>query len=156
MSRKKIKSSIRLQVKAGAANPSPPVGPALGQHGVNIMEFCKAFNADTQHFEPGIRLPVVIDIYEDRSIKFKVGTPVVPELLSRRVLGGGKGSSLPGKEKAGSISIKDLVAIARIKEPSLTAADLKAAVRTIIGTARSMGIEVEDIANLDHVENIDD
>lgn len=143
---KKITAYIRLQVKAGEANPSPPVGPALGQHGVNIMEFCKAFNAKTQNLEKGLPTPVVITVYADRSFTFITKTPPASVLLKKIVLGGKKGSSTPHTDKVGKATRAQLEEIAKIKEPDITAADLEAAVRTIAGTARSMGIEVEGVA----------
>lgn len=142
---KKISAYIRLQVKAGEANPSPPVGPALGQHGVNIMEFCKAFNAKTQNLEKGLPVPVVITVYADRSFTFITKTPPAAVLLKKIVLKGGKGSSTPNTDKVGKATRAQLEEIAKIKEPDLTAADLDAAVRTIAGTARSMGVEVEGV-----------
>lgn len=142
---KKISAYIRLQIKAGEANPSPPVGPALGQHGVNIMEFCKAFNAKTQNLEKGLPTPVVITVYADRSFTFITKTPPASVLLKKIVLKGQKGSSTPNTDKVGKASRAQLEEIAKIKEPDITAADLNAAVRTIAGTARSMGIEVEGV-----------
>jgi large subunit ribosomal protein L11 len=139
---KKIQAYIKLQVKAGQANPSPPVGPALGQHGVNIMEFCKAFNAKTQKLEPGLPTPVVITVYSDRSFTFITKTPPASILL-KKAAGIKSGSATPHTDKVGKVTIGQLEEIAKTKEPDLTAADLKAAVRTIAGTARSMGIEVE-------------
>ncbi len=141
---KKVKAYVRLQVKAGEANPSPPVGPALGQHGVNIMEFCKAFNAQTQSMEKGIPLPVIITVYTDRSFTFVIKTPPASFLLLKAA-GAGKGSSTPNKNKIGKVSRAQLEEIAKLKQPDLTAASLDAAVRTIAGTARSMGIEVEGV-----------
>ena len=142
---KKIQAYIRLQVKAGEANPSPPVGPALGQHGVNIMEFCKAFNAETQNIEKGLPVPVVITVYADRSFTFITKTPPASVLLKKIVLKGKSGSARPNTEKVGVATRAQLEEIAKIKEPDLTAADLDAAVRTIAGTARSMGIDVEGV-----------
>ncbi len=142
---KKISAYIRLQVKAGEANPSPPVGPALGQHGVNIMEFCKAFNAKTQNLEKGLPTPVVITVYADRSFTFITKTPPASVLIKKVVLKGGKGSGTPNSDKVGKATRAQLEEIAQIKEPDLTAADLEAAVRTIAGTARSMGVEVEGV-----------
>ena len=141
---KKIQTYIKLQVPAGQANPSPPVGPALGQHGVNIMEFCKAFNASTQGTEQGLPLPVVITVYTDRSFTFITKTPPASVLI-RKAAGVEKGSAEPNKNKVGRISRTQLEEIARTKEPDITAADLAAAVRTISGSARSMGIEVEGV-----------
>lgn len=140
---KKVKSLIKLQVKGGAANPSPPVGPALGQHGVNIMEFCKAFNAQTQTPErAGKPLPVEITVYEDRSFTFIIKTPPASHLIKEAV-GIGSGSSTPNTNKVGKISRKQLEEIAKIKMPDLNAASLEAAMRSIAGSARSMGVEVE-------------
>ncbi len=141
---KKITAYIKLQVKAGEANPSPPVGPALGQRGVNIMEFCKAFNAQTQNLEKGLPIPVVITVYADRSFTFVTKTPPASVLL-RKAAGIPKGSSTPNTNKVGKISRAQLEEIANTKTPDLTAADLDAAVRTIAGTARSMGLEVEGV-----------
>jgi|SRR5690554_576241 len=141
---KKVQSYIKLQVAAGKANPSPPVGPALGQHGVNIMEFCKAFNAATQDVEPGLPIPVVITVYSDRSFTFVTKTPPAAVLL-KKTLGLQKASAEPNKNKVGKISREQLEEIAKTKEPDLTAADLDAAVRTIAGSARSMGIDVEGV-----------
>ena len=141
---KKITAYIKLQVKAQEANPSPPVGPALGQHGVNIMEFCKGFNAATQGLEKGLPIPVVITVYADRSFTFVTKTPPASVLL-RKALKLAKGSSAPNKDKVGKITRAQLEEIAKIKQPDLTASDLKAAVRTIAGTARSMGIDVEGV-----------
>jgi large subunit ribosomal protein L11 len=141
---KKIDAYIRLQVKAGQANPSPPVGPALGQHGVNIMDFCKAFNAKTQETEPGLPIPVVISVFSDKSFTFVTKTPPASVLL-RKAAGIEKGSSTPNTEKVGKVTREQLEAIAKTKEPDLTASDVEMAVRTIAGTARSMGLEVEGV-----------
>jgi large subunit ribosomal protein L11 len=141
---KKVKAYVKLQVKAGEANPSPPVGPALGQHGVNIMEFCKAFNAQTQSMERGLPLPVIITVYTDRSFTFVIKTPPASFLLLKAV-GAEKGSATPNKTKLGKLTRAQLEEIAKIKQPDLTAANMDAAVRTIAGTARSMGIEVEGV-----------
>jgi len=141
---RKIQAFIKLQVPAGQANPSPPVGPALGQHGVNIMEFCKAFNAQTQGMEQGLPVPVVITVYTDRSFTFITKTPPASVLL-RKAAGIQKGSSEPNKNKVAKITRAQVEDIARAKEPDLSAADLDAAVRTIAGSARSMGIEVEGL-----------
>ncbi len=141
---KKIQAYIKLQVAAGQANPSPPVGPALGQHGVNIMEFCKAFNAQTQSMEQGMPIPVVITVYNDRSFTFITKTPPASILL-KKAAGIQKGSSVPNRDKVGKVTRAQLEEIAKTKEPDLTAADLEAAVRTIAGSARSMGIEVEGV-----------
>ena len=144
-SKKKIKALIKLQIKGGAANPSPPVGPALGQQGVNIMEFCKAFNAQTQTPEKaGKPLPVVITVYEDRSFVFVTKTPPASYLI-KEAAKVEKGSSTPNTNKVGKVTRKQLEEIARIKMSDLTAADLDAAVRSIAGSARSMGIEVEGV-----------
>ena len=141
---KKIQVYVKLQVPAGQANPSPPVGPALGQHGVNIMEFCKTFNAQTKNLEPGLPTPVIITVYSDRSFTFVTKTPPASVLL-RKALGVPKGSSTPNTNKVGRITRAQLEEIARAKTPDLTAADLEAAVRTIAGTAQSMGIETEGV-----------
>ena len=141
---KKIEAYIKLQVPAGQANPSPPVGPALGQHGVNIMEFCKAFNAKTQNLEAGMPVPVVITVYSDRSFTFITKTPPAAVLL-RKAAGVAKGSSTPNTDKVGKVSRAQLEEIATTKDPDLTAADMDAAVRTIAGTARSMGLDVEGV-----------
>ena len=143
---KKIQAYIKLQVKAGQANPSPPVGPALGQHGVNIMEFCKAFNAQTQApaFEPGMPIPVVITVYSDRSFTFITKTPPASFLLKKKA-GVQKGSGEPNKNKVGKVTRAQLEEIATLKMPDLTAADMDAAVRTIAGSARAMGLEVEGL-----------
>ena len=141
---KKIQAYIKLQVAAGQANPSPPVGPALGQHGVNIMEFCKAFNAQTQSLEPGLPTPVVITVYGDRSFTFITKTPPASVLL-RKASGIAKGSAVPNRDKVGKVNRAQLEEIATTKMPDLTAADMDAAVRTIAGTARSMGLETEGV-----------
>jgi large subunit ribosomal protein L11 len=141
---KKITAYIKLQVKAGEANPSPPVGPALGQHGVNSMEFCKAFNARTQNQEKGLPTPVVITVYSDRSFTFITKTPPATVLL-RKSLGLAKGSPTPNKTKVGTVTRAQLEEIATLKMPDLTAADMDAAVRTIAGSARSMGLNVEGV-----------
>jgi large subunit ribosomal protein L11 len=141
---KKVTNYIKLQVPAGQANPSPPVGPALGQHGVNIMEFCKAFNAATQSVEAGLPIPVVITVYSDRSFTFITKTPPAAILL-QKAAGIKKGSGTPNTEKVGKVNRAQLEEIATTKMPDLTAADMDAAVRTISGTARSMGIEVEGV-----------
>ncbi len=139
---KKVSSYIKLQVPAQEANPSPPVGPALGQHGVNIMEFCKAFNAKTLNMDKGMPIPVVISVYEDRSFTFITKTPPASVLL-KKAAGIKKGSGVPNKNKVGKVTRQQLEDIATTKEPDLTAADMDAAVRTIAGSARSMGLEVE-------------
>ena len=141
---KKVTAYIKLQVPAGAANPSPPVGPALGQHGVNIMEFCKAFNSKTQSLENGMPIPVVITVYADRSFTFITKTPPAAVLL-RKAVGIPKGSGEPNTKKVGKVTRAQLEEIARTKEPDLTAADMDAAVRTIAGSARSMGLNVEGV-----------
>ncbi len=141
---KKVQGYIKLQIPAGQANPSPPVGPALGQQGVNIMEFCKAFNAQTQGLEKGLPTPVVITVYSDRSFTFILKTPPASVLL-RKALGIEKGSGTPNTQKVGKVTRAQLEAIAKTKMPDLTAADLDAAVRTIAGSARSMGVETEGV-----------
>ena len=141
---KKIEAYIKLQVAAGKANPSPPVGPALGQHGLNIMEFCKAFNAETQDMEPGLPIPVVITVYSDRSFTFITKTPPAPVLL-KKAAGIKSGSGKPNTDKVGKVTREQLEEIVKTKEPDLTAADMDAAVRTIAGTARSMGLNVEGL-----------
>lgn len=141
---KKVQAFIKLQVAAGKANPSPPVGPALGQHGVNIMEFCKQFNAQTQGVEPGLPLPVVITVYSDRSFTFITKTPPAAILL-KKAAGIDKGSATPNTNKVAKVNRAQLEEIAKTKQPDLNAADLDAAVRTIAGSARSMGIEVEGV-----------
>jgi len=141
---KKVEAYIKLQVAAGKANPSPPVGPALGQHGVNIMEFCKAFNAQTQSMEAGMPIPVVITVYNDRSFTFITKTPPASVLLKKSA-GLSKGSSTPHTDKVAKVSRAQLEEIAATKMPDLTAADMDAAVRTIAGSARSMGIETEGV-----------
>lgn len=141
---KKIEAYIKLQVPAQEANPSPPVGPALGQHGVNIMEFCKAFNAQTQGLEKGMPVPVVITVYNDRSFTFIMKTPPASILL-KKAAGIQKGSGVPNRDKVGKVTRAQLEEIAKTKEPDLTAADMDAAVRTIAGSARSMGIETEGV-----------
>jgi len=141
---KKITAYIKLQVKAGEANPSPPVGPALGQRGVNIMEFCKAFNAQTQNVEKGLPLPVVITVYSDKSFTFITKTPPASILL-KKAAGLKSGSSNPNTNKVGKVTREQLAEIAKAKEPDLTAANLDAAIRTIAGSARSMGLEVEGV-----------
>jgi len=140
---KKIAAYIKLQVKAGEANPSPPVGPALGQHGVNIMEFCKAFNSQTQKMEKGLPIPVVITVYSDRSFTFITKTPPAAVLLMK-IAGVPKGSSTPNTVKVGKVSRAQLEEIATTKMPDLNAADMDAAVRIIAGSARSMGLDVEE------------
>ena len=139
---KKVTGYIKLQIKAGQANPSPPVGPALGQRGVNIMEFCKAFNAATQKLEPGLPTPVIITVYSDRSFTFVTKTTPATVLL-KKAAGITSGSKRPNTEKVGKVTRAQVEDIANAKEPDLTAADLEAAVRTISGSARSMGLVVE-------------
>ena len=139
---KKVQGYIKLQVPAGSANPSPPIGPALGQQGVNIMEFCKQFNAATQKVEKNLPIPVIITVYSDRSFTFIMKTPPASVLI-RKAIGIEKGSGTPNSAKVGKISRKQLEEIAKTKQPDLTAADLEAAVRTVAGTARSMGVDVE-------------
>jgi large subunit ribosomal protein L11 len=141
---KKVQAYIKLQVAAGKANPSPPVGPALGQHGVNIMEFCKSFNAQTQGMEAGLPIPVVITVYADRSFTFIMKTPPASVLI-KKAAGVASGSSRPNTEKVGKLTRAQLEEIAKLKMPDLTAADLNAAVRTLAGTARSAGIETEGV-----------
>ena len=141
---KKIQAYIKLQVKAGQANPSPPVGPALGQHGVNIMEFCKAFNAKTQGMEPGLPTPVIITVYSDRSFTFETkSTPA--SVLLKKAAGLTSGSARPNTVKVCTVTRAQLEEIAKTKQADLTAADLDAAVRTIAGSARSMGLNVEGV-----------
>ncbi len=141
---KKVQAYIKLQVAAGKANPSPPVGPALGQHGVNIMEFCKAFNAETQGMEAGMPIPVVITVYSDRSFTFVKKTPPAAFLL-KKAAGISKGSGTPNTNKVGKVTRAQLEEIATIKMADLTAADMDAAVRSIAGSARAAGIEVEGV-----------
>ena len=141
---KKVNGYIKLQVPAGSANPSPPIGPALGQQGVNIMEFCKQFNAQTQKMEKGLPIPVIITVYSDRSFTFVMKTPPASVLI-RKAIGIEKGSGAPNTNKVGKISRKQLEEIAKTKTPDLTAANLEAAVRTVAGTARSMGVDVEGL-----------
>ena len=141
---KKVNGYVKLQVPAGAANPAPPIGPALGQQGVNIMEFCKQFNAATQKVEKNLPIPVIITVYSDRSFTFIMKTPPASVLI-RKAIGIEKGSGVPNTQKVGKISRKQLEEVARTKTPDLTAADLEAAVRTIAGTARSMGVDVEGL-----------
>jgi len=141
---KKIVGYIKLQVPAGKANPSPPIGPALGQRGLNIMEFCKAFNAKTQGMEPGLPIPVVITAFADKSFTFIMKTPPATVLI-KKAIKLDKGSARPHLDKVGTITRAQLEEIAKAKEPDLTASDMDAAVRTIAGTARSMGINVEGV-----------
>jgi len=139
---KKVVGFVKLQVPAGKANPSPPIGPALGQRGLNIMEFCKAFNAQTQGVEPGLPLPVVITAYADKSFTFIIKTPPTSVLI-RKAAKVEKGSAKPNTDKVGRLTRAQVEQIARQKMPDLTAADLEAAMRTVAGSARSMGVEVE-------------
>jgi large subunit ribosomal protein L11 len=141
---KKIDAYIKLQVPAGAANPSPPVGPALGQHGVNIMEFCKAFNAKTQNMESGVPVPVVITVFNDKSFTFITKTPPAAILL-KKAAGIKSGSGRPNTEKVGKVNRAQLEEIATTKMPDLSANDIDAAVKTIAGTARSMGLDTEGV-----------
>ena len=141
---KKVNGYVKLQVPAGSANPSPPIGPALGQQGVNIMEFCKQFNAQTQKIEKGLPIPTVITVYSDRSFTFIMKTPPAAVLI-RKAIGIEKGSGTPNTAKVGKISRQQLEEIAKTKQPDLTAAGLEAAVRTIAGSARSMGVDVEGL-----------
>jgi large subunit ribosomal protein L11 len=141
---KKVNGYVKLQVPAGSANPSPPIGPALGQQGVNIMEFCKQFNAQTQKLEKGLPIPVIITVYSDRSFTFIMKTPPASVLI-RKAIGIEKGSGAPNTAKVGKITRKQIEEVATTKQPDLTAADLEAAVRTIAGTARSMGVDVEGL-----------
>ena len=141
---KKVQAYIKLQVKAGQANPSPPVGPALGQRGLNIMDFCKNFNAATQSMEPGLPIPVVITAYSDKSFTYIMKTPPASILL-KKAAGLEKGSPVPHTNKVGKITRAQAEEIAKTKEPDLTASDMDAAVRTIAGSARSMGIDVEGV-----------
>ena len=138
---KKISGYIKLQVPAGKANPAPPIGPALGQHGVNIMEFCKAFNAKTAQMDPDMKIPVVITVYADRSFTFETKTPPAADLL-KKAAGIAKGAGNPKKEKVGKISKAKIEEIAKTKMPDLNAESLEAAIKTVAGTARSMGLDV--------------
>ena len=141
---KKVNAYIKLQVKAGQANPSPPVGPALGQHGVNIMEFCKAFNAKTQGIEPGLPTPVIITVYSDRSFTFETKSTPAAGLL-KKAAGLKSGSARPNSQKVGTVTRAQLEEIVNAKQADLTAADMEAALRTIAGSARSMGLNVEGL-----------
>jgi large subunit ribosomal protein L11 len=138
---KKIKAQIKLQIPAGQANPAPPVGPALGQHGVNIMQFCNEFNAKTKNMDPGMIIPVVITIYEDRTFSFVLKTPPVSVLL-KKISGLAKAASKPGSEKIATVTKSQVREIAKLKLPDLNTTDLEAAIKIVEGTARSMGIEV--------------
>ncbi|CDM64014.1 50S ribosomal protein L11 [Pyrinomonas methylaliphatogenes] len=139
---KKVTAQIKLQVPAGKANPAPPIGPALGQHGVNIMEFCKAFNARTANMDPDMKIPVVITVYSDRSFTFETKTPPVADLL-KKAAGIQKGSSKPNREKVGKITRAQLEEIARLKLPDLNTTSLESAIRTVEGTAKNMGLIIE-------------
>ncbi|MCI0749186.1 MAG: 50S ribosomal protein L11 [Nevskiales bacterium] len=139
---KKVQAYVKLQIPAAKANPSPPVGPALGQQGVNIMEFCKQFNAATQKLEPGLPIPVIITVYSDRSFTFITKTPPATVLI-KKAIGLESGSATPNTKKVGKISRKQLEEIARVKWPDINAGSLDAAVKTIAGSARSMGVDVE-------------
>ena len=139
---KKVEAYIKLQVEAGKANTSPPVGPALGQHGLNIMEFCKAFNAQTQSMDAGMPVPVIISVYNDRSFTFEIKTPPASFLL-KKAAGIKSGSGRPNTEKVGKVTRAQLEEIVKMKEADLTAADMDAACRTIAGSARAMGLDVE-------------
>jgi large subunit ribosomal protein L11 len=153
MAKKKV-GYIKLQVPAGKANPSPPIGPALGQRGLNIMEFCKAFNAQTQNKEPGMPLPVIITVYSDKSFTFEIKQPPATALI-KKAAAITKGSSNPNSNKVGKLTQGQLEEIARLKFPDLTAASLEAAIRTLAGSARSMGLEVE-LVELQEEEERDD
>ena len=139
---KKIEGYIKLQIPAGKANPAPPIGPALGQHGVNIMEFCKAFNAKTQNDDPDMKIPVVITVYADRSFTFETKTPPAADLI-RKAIGLPKGSPTPNKSKVGSISRAQIEEIAKKKMSDLNTTSVESAMKTIEGTAKSMGLTVE-------------
>ena len=139
---KKLKTQIKLQVKAGEANPSPPIGPALGQHGLNIMDFCKAFNERSSKHEKGLVLPVVISVYEDRSFDFIIKTPPASVLILK-ALKIAKGSGVPNKEKVGKLTVAQVREIAEMKMPDLSAASIETAMKSVAGTARSMGVDVE-------------
>ena len=139
---KKVQAYVKLQIPAAKANPSPPVGPALGQQGVNIMEFCKQFNAATQKLEPGMPIPVVITVYSDRSFSFITKTPPATVLI-KKAIGLESGSPTPNSKKVGKISRKQLEEIAKIKWPDINAGSMDAAIKTIAGSARSMGVDVE-------------
>ncbi len=141
---KKVTGNVKLQIPAGAANPSPPIGPALGQQGVNIMEFCKAFNAKTGNLEKGMPIPTVITVYSDRSFTFITKTPPNSYFIKKKA-GIQSGSATPHTNKVGKLTRKQLEEIAKDKQPDLTAADLEAAIRTIAGSARSMGVETEGV-----------
>lgn len=142
MAVKKIQAQVKLQVPAGQANPAPPIGPALGQHGVNIMEFCKQFNAKTQKMEQGLVIPVVLTVYQDRSFTFIMKTPPVSVLI-KKAAGLAKGSAVPNKDKVGSLNKNQVTDIAKQKMPDLNVNTLEAAIRTVEGTARSMGVDIK-------------
>lgn len=139
---KKIQAQIKLQVPAGQANPAPPIGPALGQHGVNIMEFCKQFNAKTQKLEAGLVIPVIITVFADRSFTFIMKTPPVSVLI-KKAAGLAKGSGVPNKDKVGALTKTQVTEIAKQKMPDLNVNTLEAAIRTVEGTARSMGVDIK-------------
>lgn len=143
---KKLKTEIKLQVKAGEANPSPPIGPALGQHGLNIMDFCKSFNERSSKHEKGLVLPVVISVYDDRSFDFIIKTPPVAVLILK-TLKLSKGSGVPNKEKVGKLTLAQIQSIAETKLPDLHVSNIQAAMRSVAGTAKSMGVEVDAIPN---------
>ncbi len=142
MAPKKIQALVKLQVPAGQANPAPPIGPALGQHGVNIMEFCKQFNAKTQKIEQGLVIPVLLTVYTDRSFSFIMKTPPMSVLI-KKALGLAKGSGVPNKEKVGALTKAQVTEIAKTKMPDLNVNSLEAAMRTVEGTARSMGVDIK-------------
>lgn len=142
MAKKKVAGQLKLQVPAGKANPSPPIGPALGQRGINIMEFCKAFNAMTQSFDAGAPIPAIITYYQDKSFKIDIGTPVTSYLILQKAKLKG-GSQTPGRETVGALALKDVRDIAEIKMPDLNANTIEQAMQIIMGSARSMGIEVK-------------
>jgi len=141
MAKKKVKTQIKLQIPAGNANPAPPVGPALGQHGVNIMEFCKQFNEKTKNEDPGMLIPVVITVYEDRSFTFETKVPPVSALI-KKVVGIAKASGEPNKDKKGTLTMEQVREIAKKKMPDLNTKNLESACQMVIGTARSMGIDI--------------
>lgn len=138
---KKVKTQIKLQIPAGQANPAPPVGPALGQHGVNIMQFCNEFNAKTKNMDPGMLIPVIITVYEDRSFSFVLKTPPVSSLL-KKIAGLAKASGKPGSETIATVTKSQIREIAKLKLPDLNTTDLESAIKIVEGTARSMGIQV--------------
>ncbi len=149
--KKQVVASVKLQLKPGVANPSPPVGPALGQHGVNIMEFCKSFNTKTQNLDKELPVPVIISIYKDRSFTFIVKTPPVAALILKK-LGLKSGSAKPNSDIVGEITVAQLIEIAHVKMIDLTAASLKAAVHCIAGTARSLGVKIIDFDNIENIQ----